>query len=136
YVLGQLGVIRSSDVQLPQPLVLFAQAVNRAVFENADAQRWAFAEGENVGEALRRMARNTLERRLNALSPAQRNVITEAIAAVRGDRDIANTLPAEPADPNPESASHALTKRETEVLALVAEGRSNPEIGTALGISA
>lgn len=44
--------------------------------------------------------------------------------------------PAVSARPTEEGAAGSLTRREMEVLSLVAEGRSNAEIGEALGISA
>jgi non-specific serine/threonine protein kinase len=60
--------------------------------------------------------------------------LKEAVAEARGVADLAHAPAAVPAAAT--GMPHGLTRREREVLGLLAEGRSDKEIGDALGISA
>ncbi|WP_373283248.1 LuxR C-terminal-related transcriptional regulator, partial [Nocardia vinacea] len=130
HIFGLLGVTLSPGMRMPRPLLLFAQSVNRTVFDEAEARGSMLADDGSIGEALPRLARETLERRLSALSLVNRRVIADAVTLVGN-----NAEALVPADPD-EVVRRNLTKRQAQVLALVAEGKTNAEIGAALGIAA
>lgn len=114
-------------IDLRMPVMDGLEAIGRIVTEFPPARLLALTSYEGDGDIRRALSAGACGYLLKDM------LLTDVLSAIRAARDGERVIPVAVAARLRESSFSRLTRREMEVLALVAQGRSNKQVAQAIG---